>query len=127
VVLAPGLRANQRPVPKPTAWLDSLRVEDEPATRSRLHRRPRHQLSCSLRRVPERLRPGGHRNFIQIDTEEPDRVDPTRQVRHILTALAGHSGEWQRNIGHCNTIEVVALNAAIRQPELPIVRISDNA
>jgi hypothetical protein len=36
-------------------------------------------------------------------------------------------GEWQRNIGHFNTIEVVALNATIRQPKLPIVRISDTA
>jgi hypothetical protein len=35
------------------------RVEDEPATRSRLH-------------------PRGHRNFLQIDSEEPERVDPTR-------------------------------------------------
>jgi len=76
--------------------------------------------------VPERLQPGDHRNFIQIDIEEPDRVDPTRQVRHILTALAGHRGEWQRNIGHFNTIEVVALNPAIRQSELPMVRISNN-
>jgi hypothetical protein len=74
-----------------------------------------------------RLQPSGHRNSIQIDIEEPGRVDPTRQVRHIPTELAGQMGAWQTKFGYFNTIEVVALNAAIRQSELPIVRISDNA
>jgi hypothetical protein len=35
--------------------------------------------------------------------------------------------EWRTKFGYFNTIEVVALNAAIRQPGLLIVRISDNA
>jgi hypothetical protein len=41
--------------------------------------------------------------------------------------LAGHEDRWQTTIDHFNTIEMVALNPAIRQPELPVVRISDNA
>jgi hypothetical protein len=41
--------------------------------------------------------------------------------------LAGQWDEWQTKIGHFDDIEVVALNTAIRQSELPIARISDNA